>query len=143
VCGGWIAGVIALWGVLAAVLDVDPIADDRAPALVGPILVVASALAVLLVLLRTAVSPRPALDVLAGLAGCYLAMIVSGGVAYAIGAGDAAAGILFLADRATSPFTIGASVLTVPCVLLVTIVAVRARRTDGDRPSFARPDDRD
>jgi hypothetical protein len=138
ITGGWIAGVIALWGVLAASLDLDPIEEtDASPALAPAMIVLAAAL-LLVVLIATAASRRPASTTAGAVAGVYLVMLVVGALSYALSSGGPLVGLLFLARHATSPFVIGAALLAAPCVLLEWLVAVRARRRDEGTQTFDR-----
>lgn len=107
----WAACVIASDGVLSLLLDLDVVPERGAGSLVGPAMIAAAVLALLVRLLLGTARGRCSLLPVETLFGTYLVLLVVGSVAYAIVRGEAATALLFAAGSALSVFVLLPAVL--------------------------------
>ena len=131
---GYLAVVIALWGMLSLALDRDAIEEADAGPLLGPSMAAAGFVVAALGLWslrrrRTLLAPT-----LAAVASVYVVMLVVGGVGYAITRGELVWLLLFPARYAASPFVLGAALLAGLSIVFLWLVTVRDRRSAG-RPA--------
>jgi len=125
---GYVAAVIAAWGLISLVLDVDVISEKRAGPLLGPSMVLCAAIVVFLSLWtlrnwRSLVGPA-----LGATASVYLVMLVIGAIGYSYTQRDVTWLVLFTARYATSPFVIAAALLGGLSVVFLWAVTFRSRR---------------
>ena len=126
---GYPAALIAVWGVTSLVTDTDVISEPDASILLGPSIAVAAGLvtAAWVFSVRRAVT-GPALGAVASV---YLTMIVVGSLGYRLDGRENIELILFAARHATSPFFIGAALLSGAAVVLA---FATSRPRSFDRP---------
>jgi hypothetical protein len=113
------AAVIALFGFTSLLLDVDVIDQKDAGPLIGPIMVLASCVVVLLALLRVRGRASLVGPAAAAAASVYAVMLVVGAVAYATVRADLTWLVLFVGAYALSPFVWGPAVLAGVAVVVV------------------------
>ena len=111
---------------LSLLLDIDVVPERGAGSLVGPAMVAAATVALLVRLLLGTVSARRSLLPVETLFGTYLVLLVVGAVAYAAVRHDAAAALLFAAESAVSIFVLLPALLAGVAGLVFTSV-LRAR----------------
>jgi len=117
----YLASLIALWGFTSLVLDEDVITDPDAGVLLGPSMAAAATLVVLAALWRLRARPAAGWTAVAASTGVYGAMLIVGLAGRTLATGTPAAGLVFAARYATSPFVV------LPALAAgVTVVAVWA-----------------
>lgn len=138
----YLALIVAVFGLIALGANIDVIADPRIGPLVGPVMVGACVITLLILLVWTAVQepPRrhpvsPVVAVGVGLA-CFLVYIVAGVVSGAVGdPRDALLYVLFGLEQIGSVFSLSIGVLA--CVVTLLFQAVLAGRfRDRGRPRW-------
>ena len=127
---GYVATVIAAWGMTSLLLDVDVITEKDAGPLLGPAMALVAALVVFrstwtLRRRRSLVSPA-----IATAASAYLAMLVTGAIGYSVTRGDFTWLVLFTARYALSPFVVAAALLAGLSVAFLWAVTFRSRRDE-------------
>jgi hypothetical protein len=103
----WAAAVFAVAGLLAVLLDRDPVQTDAGPVYVGLIGLALAGVAVWLIVGHTARARRPWLGALAAAAAVYLI----------IAAASLVVSFAMFAEQAASPFVIAAAVLAAAAVV--------------------------
>ena len=127
---GYVATVIAAWGMTSLFLDIDVIAEKDAGPLLGPAMALAAALVVFRSLWtlrqrRTLLGPA-----VAATASVYLVMLLVGAIGYSVTRGDFTWLVLFTARYATSPFVVAAALLAGLSVVFLWAVTFRSRRDE-------------
>jgi hypothetical protein len=123
----YLAAVIAFWGIASLLLDVEVIAEPDAGALLGPAM---AAAATVVTWLAVRSRPRTLLVRAVGAAAfVFVAMLVVGAVAYSVVRGNLAWLLFFPAGHATSPFVLGAAVLSALAVVVTWLL-----RAGGPKP---------
>jgi len=128
---GYPAALIAVWGFTSLVTDSDVISETDAGPLLGPSIAVAASLTTAGWVLTT--RHRIALALAGSVASAYLAMIIIGSVGFRLGGRDNIELLLFAARHATSPFFIGAALLSGVAVVLA-FATSRVRSFDPTLP---------
>jgi hypothetical protein len=126
---GYLAALIALWGLLTLVLDRDAISETDAGPLLGPAMAASSGITTAIALWGLRRRSTLGGPIVAAVASAYLAMLVVGTIGYWVGHGALAWLVIFPARYALSPFVIGAAVLSGAAVLFLWLVTVRDRRS--------------
>jgi hypothetical protein len=121
----WVAAVIALWGFTSLALDENPIEQDDAGPLLGPVMVAAGCIATLVAMLRARERPRGVGHAAAAAASVYTVMLVVGALGYTLVRADLTWLVIFVGAYALSPFVIGAAVLSAVGVYVVWAVSRR------------------
>jgi hypothetical protein len=125
----YLASLIALWGFTSLALDEDVITEVDAGVLLGPSMAAAATLVVLAALWRLRARPSASWTAVAASTGVYAAMLIVGLAGRTLATGTVAAGIVFAARYATSPFVV------LPALAAgVTVVAVWAATRERGAP---------
>lgn len=114
----YLAALIALWGVTSLLLDSEVVDYPDAGPLLGPALAAAASVVTWAALWRTS-RARSFSWVAAAPAASYVLMLLVGAAGYALTRGEAGWALLAAGHFATSPFVIGAAVLSALTVLVV------------------------
>ncbi|WP_104474258.1 DUF6121 family protein [Microterricola pindariensis] len=155
--GLYVALVVASFGMLSLFLDIEVIAETDAGPLVGPVMVGAATIALLLVLWAgvgragAAMHTVPVSLVLLAAALCYLVYGFAGGLVYGLNsmnattpdtpaapggaASEPVTGFVFLGEQLTSPFA-AAVALWAGVVALLYFVLLIWRANGGQRPRW-------
>lgn len=132
----WVALVVAIWGILALLLNADPIVQPDAGPLLGPTMVGAGAIALLLLVLRVVRRGEPPVLAFFGTAAAvYLVMLVVGGIGYALIRGEALWLLAFPLAYSVSPFVIAAALLAGLTAVLARSIG-RAELRGASRPRW-------
>jgi hypothetical protein len=113
----FVALVIAVTGFEALLADVEPIGQPDATPYLGPAMVVAAAVVVLLATAAGIREGNPGVTALVAAAAVYLVMLGVGAVGYALVRGDATELLVFPAGSALGPFVVGSVVVALLCVV--------------------------
>ena len=114
--------MIASDGLLSLLLDIDVVPERDAGSLVGPAMIAAAVVALLVRLLLGAARDRRGLLPVETLFGTYLVLLVAGAVAYAVVRRNLAAALLFAGDSAVSVFVLLPALLAGVAGLVFTAV---------------------
>lgn len=139
--GLFLALVIAVFGVISLLADVEVIADPRAGQLAGPVATAAATLLVLGCLLLIALRVPESRQRVAPLAslgigvGVYLAWSLFAGIAFLFGRGDPVGALIFFGGLLMGPFAIAVGVIAFVIALLFTLV-LASRVGDKGRPRW-------
>lgn len=120
---------------LSLLLDLDVVPERGAGSLVGPAMVAAAVLALLVRLLLGTARGRYGLLPVETLFGTYLVLLGTGALAYAVVRGDAAAALLFAAGSALSVFVLLPALLAGVAGIVFTTV-LRARDLGAPTPRW-------
>jgi hypothetical protein len=131
----WIATVVAAFGILSLALDMEVVAQAAAGPLLAPIMVVAAAVVLFLLLVRVIGTRQPPGVSFVGLAaGVFLTLLIVGGVTFTVITADPVQLLFFPLNYAASPFVVAAALLaglTGPIAL-----GVLGRAERGDKPRW-------
>jgi signal transduction histidine kinase len=131
----WIAVVVAAFGMLSLLLDVDVIAEPQAGPLLGPVMVVAAAVVLGLLLVRIQkVDEGPGVSFVGATAAVYLTLLLVGGVGFTAITADLSQLLFFPFAYCASPFVLSAAVAAGLTALAVLATAGRGER--GGRPRW-------
>lgn len=125
---GYLACIIALWGVTSLVTDTDPISERDAGPLLGPAMALSAAVVTALALWTLRRRRSLAVPAVAAAASAYVVMLIVGTVGYTFGRGRVAELALFPGRHALSPYLIGPGLLAGLAIVFLWLVTVRARR---------------
>jgi hypothetical protein len=120
--------LVAAFGMISLVANLDVIADRSIGPLVGPAMTVAVILLVLIMLLVLGVNTPPEKQrvavgyALAAGAGAFVLYLLAGAVLVTIGSGDAVAGLVFAGALLGNPFAVTAGVLAFVVTLAYSIL---------------------
>lgn len=128
---GYLACVIALWGMASLLTDTDPIAETDAGPLLGPAMAASSFLVTAIALWTLRRRTSLAGPAVAAAASAYVVMLVVGAVGYTFGTGELVQLVLFPARHALSVYVLGTGALAGIAVVFLWIVTVRARRDEA------------
>ncbi len=132
----FIALVIAVTGFEALLGGVEAVPQPDATSYLGPGMVVAGAVVVLLATASGAREGNPGVTGLVAAAATYLVMLGVGSVGYALVRGDATELLVFPAGSALSPFVVGSVVIA----LFVVVAGVAAWRYQARQVRQGTPD---
>jgi len=139
--GLYLALLIAVFGVVALLADIQVIADPHAGELAGPIATAAATLLVIGCLLlialrvpeaRQRVAPLTALAIGVG---AYLAWALFAGVVFLLGRSDPVGALIFFGGILLGPFAISAGIIAFVIALLYMLV-LASRVADRGRPRW-------
>ncbi|MEJ3404464.1 DUF6121 family protein [Rathayibacter sp. YIM 133350] len=137
----YLALVVAAFGMLSLITDLEVISDRDAGAFVGPTMVGITVIGVALSMVMLGIRRPPAqqriyigLPILVGL-GAYFVYLIVGAILAVVGEGDPFAFVLFLGGHLGDPFAISIGVLAIPVVIAYEATLV-ARGHGGSRPHW-------
>ncbi|MFD1714756.1 DUF6121 family protein [Amnibacterium flavum] len=131
----WIATVVAAFGILSLALDLDVVPQAEAGPLLGPVMVVAAAVVLFLLLVRVIGTRQPPGVSFVGLAaGVYITFLIVGAVTFVAVTANPAQLLFFPINFGLSPFVIAAAVLAGVSGPIALAVSSRAEK-DG-RPRW-------
>jgi len=146
--GLYLALVIAVFGMISLLADIEVIADPRAGALTGPVATAAATLVVigclLLIALRIPES-RQRISALAALGigvGAYLAWALFAAIAFLFTSGDPVGALIFFGTLLTGPFAVASGIIAFVVALLYMLV-LASRVADKGRPRWPWENDHD
>ncbi len=125
---GYLACVIAFWGITSLVTNTDPISETDAGPLLGPAMALSAGVVTAIALWTLRRRRSLVVAAIAAAASAYLVMLVVGTVGYTIGTGELAELALFPARHALSAYVLGTGVLAGIAVVFLWAVTVRSRR---------------
>jgi hypothetical protein len=139
----WVALVIAVWGILSLLLDLDVIPQGDAGPLLGPIMVACAAIVLLLLVLRVVRTGETAGIAFFGTAAAvYLVLLFVGGVGYALIRAQLFWLIGYPLGAGTSPFLVAAALLAgIAALLARAIGGAEQRGTPRPRWPWENPSD--
>ena len=135
----YVAVVVAAFGMISLFTNTDVITEADAGPLVGPFMVGAATVVVLLFMvvigIRTSPERQRVAVVAALIAGvvAFVAFVATGGIVYGVGLGEAVDIVLFAGARLGSPFTWAVGILAFVVTLLYSIV-LASRVGENGRP---------
>jgi signal transduction histidine kinase len=131
----WIAAVVATFGLLSLILDVDVISQAQAGPLLGPVMVVAGAVVLGLLLVRVQTARQgPGISFVGATAAVYITMLFVGGIVYTAITADLLQLLFFPFGYSASPFIVAAAVLA--GLTAIAVLAVEGRGEKGGRPRW-------
>ena len=135
----YLALVVATFGMISLFTNSDVITEADAGPLVGPVMVTASALVVLLVMVVIGMRTSPerqhvavAASLLSGV-GALVVFVVTGALIYGVGVGEAVEIVLFAGARLGSPFSWAIGIIAALVTLLYSVI-LAARVGENGRP---------
>jgi hypothetical protein len=129
---GWAAVVVAAFGILSLLLDLDVIPQSDAGPLLGPAMVVGAAVVLALLVIRIIRTEQPAgLSFVGATAAVYLALLVLGAIGYTLLRAEVIWLLVFPLTYAVSPFIVAAALLAG--------IAALVGRSMGARQAKGRP----
>jgi hypothetical protein len=132
----WVALVVAIWGILALLTNGEVIVQADAGPLLGPVMVAAGAVALLLLVLRIMRRAEPPVLAFFGTAAAvYLVMLVVGGIGYALIRGQVLWLLTFPLAYSVSPFVLAAALLAGLSAVLARSIG-RAELRGAARPRW-------
>jgi hypothetical protein len=132
----WVALVIAIWGILSLLLDLDVIPQSDAGPLLGPIMVACAAVALLLLVLRVVrTGEAPGITFFGTAAAVYLVLLLVGGIGYALIRAQLFWVIGYPLGAGSSPFIVAAALLAGVAALLARSIG-RAEVRGAPRPRW-------
>lgn len=132
----WVAVVIAVWGILSLLLNLDVIPQGDAGPLLGPVMVLVAAVALLLLVLRIVrTGERPGIAFFGTAAAVYLVLLIVGGVGYALIRAQLFWLIGYPLGAGSSPFIVVAALLAGIAALLSSAIG-RAEVRGAERPRW-------
>jgi hypothetical protein len=132
----WCALVVAAFGVLSLVLDLEVIPQSDAGPLLGPVMVLVAGLVLGLLVLRIVRTAQPAwLTFVAAAAGVFLTLLFSGGILYAFVRAEPVWLLVFPLSEAISPFIVVAALLAGAAAVAARAIAI-AERSGHGRPRW-------
>lgn len=146
--GLFLALVIAVFGVVALLADIEVIGNPHAGELAGPVATAAATAMVLGCLLAIALrvpEDRQRIAPLTALAigvGAYLAWALFAAIAYFLGRGDPVGALIFFGGLVTGPFAPAAGIIAAVIALLFMLV-LASRVADRGRPRWPWEEDDD
>jgi len=131
----WIAFVVAVFGIISLVIDIDVVRQEDAGPFLGPAMITAAAVVLGLLLVRIQRAAEPAGVSFVGCAAAvYIVMLLVGAIGYAAITGRIAQLLFFVLDYGLSPFVVAAAILA--GLTGITVLAVVARGEGGGRPRW-------
>jgi hypothetical protein len=128
--------VVADFGMISLLADLEVIAEPEAGPLVGPLIVAIAAVALFLCFLRASVRPRPAWQTAISAAfATYAAQILGGAIVITYGRGTLDDFFDFVTEYVSSPFFISAALLA-GLVAFGFVAAARYQEAGRNRPRW-------
>ena len=109
---GYLAALIALWGILSVIVDRDVVDYPDAGTVLGPSMAVAACVVTFAWVLRASIATRPWRHVIGASVTTGIAMLLVAGIGYSITRGDFSWMPAAAAHFALGPFVPGAAVLS-------------------------------
>lgn len=120
----YLALIICVWGFISLLTNTDVISEQVGP-LIGPVIAASATVIVFAGSLTQIRNGSGWLVPIVTAAGVYLAPAIIGALIVVVSSADPAAGLLFFAARATSPYVPAAAILATVVVLLVPLIRSR------------------
>lgn len=131
----WAALVVAAFGFLSLLLDVEVIADAAAGPLLAPAMILAAGVVLALLLIRVQTAGQgPGPNFVGASAATWIVLLLVGGVGYTLVAADPAQLLFFPLRYCLSPFIVAAALLAGAVALGVLWASAREKR--GGRPRW-------
>ncbi len=137
----YLALLIAALGLIGLITNSEVIAGPSRGPLLGPAMVAAAVSAMLVGCVRASRTARAETRrisvtraIVVGLV-AYLSYVLVGGVAVAIGAGSAVAGVVFVSEIVVTPFSVSVGILATVATIMFE-VAIDYRMRHDDRPRW-------
>jgi len=132
----WAALVVAAFGILSLVLDLEVIPQSDAGPLLGPVMVLVAGAVLGLLIVRIVRTGQPAgLSFVAAAAAVFLTLLFSGGILYSFVRAEPVWLIVFPLSEAISPFIVVASLLAGAAALAARAIGA-AERSGRGRPRW-------
>ena len=139
----WCALVVAAFGVLSLVLDLEVIPQSDAGPLLGPVMVIVAGVILGLLVVRIVRTAQPAwLSFVAAAAAVFLTLLFSGGILYAVVRTEPVWLLVFPLSQAISPFIVVASLLAGAAAIGARAIGIAERAGHG-RPRWPWEDPED